>query len=222
MILPRRSTLLQLGSVLLIMLLAAWLFASLAEDVVQRETLARLDPVFGNWLLARTTANGDKAFSIITLLGNAIVISLGTGGLGLWLAKRKDWGRLGLLFATVVGAAVLNLALKYLFLRPRPDLVQAYAHDTGYSFPSGHAMISMAFYGTIAYLLFVALRNWRLRALVCLGLAIVLVLIGFSRLYLGVHYLTDILGGWAAGGLWLATCILGGQLEVFSRWPNRK
>ena len=204
-----KSTLLRIGLLVITILISGMVFASLAEDLVNRETLSTLDSVFGTWLISQTSLSGDHVFSMITFLGNALIISIGTGLLGFWLAKQKNWNNLFLLFSVVGGSTMLNLLLKNIFQGSRPVFPQAFLVETGNSFPSGHTMISLAFYGVIAYitLTYMKSRNWK--ALTVTGAVVISVLIGFSRLYLGVHYLTDVLAGWAAGGLWLAVCILG-------------
>lgn len=213
----KKTTLLRLGFMIGILLVSGLVFTSLAEDLVNHEAMTNLDPVLGAWLLARTSLAGDRIFSLITFMGDALIISLGTGLLGLWFAIKKHWRQLGFLLISVGGAALLNLILKNVFLRPRPDFPQAYMQDTGFSFPSGHVMISIAFYGAIAYLLFIALKPWRFKVLAVIGMMMIAALIGFSRLYLGIHYFTDVLGGWLAGGLWLAVCVLGEDLFAFTR-----
>ncbi len=212
-----RAVLMRFALMIGALLVSGLIFVILAEDIVNHETFFALDPVLGTWLLARTSLTGDRLFSLITLLGNAFVISSGTGLLGLWFSKEKRWGQLRFLFISVGGAALLNLILKNVFLRPRPDFPGAYLQDTGFSFPSGHAMISIVFYGAVAYLLFIALKSWRYKVLSVLVMVIIAAMVGFSRLYLGVHYLSDILGGWSAGGLWLVVCVFGEDLLVLSK-----
>ena len=204
--------LLRLGWIIGILLISGMIFASLAEDVVNHESFSTLDPIFGYWLITHTSLTGGRIFSLITFLGNAVVISTGTALLGLWFTKRKRWNQLVFLISAIGGAAFLNLLLKNIFLRPRPTFPQAYLVDTGFSFPSGHAMLSIAFYGMVAYFLLTTLKNRQTKVLVIIGLVMVSTLIGFSRIYLGVHYLTDIFAGWAAGILWLAVCFLGKEL----------
>jgi membrane-associated phospholipid phosphatase len=215
----RSAALARFALILSILLISSLIFATLAEDILNHETFYTLDPLVGAWLIARTTLPGDRVFSLITLLGNAVFISSSTGILGLWFAKRRRWGKLGFLFVCVGGAAALNLLLKFLVARPRPDFAQAYGQELGSSFPSGHAMISIAFYGALAFLLFVELKRWRQKVLVISGVFAIAALVGFSRLYLGVHYLSDILAGWAAGALWLALCILAERLVAHKHGP---
>ncbi len=204
-----KSAILKIGFVILVIFVAGMVFASLAEDLVNRETLSTVDPLFGSWLLARTTLPGDHVFALVTFLGNALIISAGTGLIGFWLARQRKWKKLILLFSSVAGGALLNLALKNIFQRTRPAIPGAYLAETGFSFPSGHSMISLVFYGMVAYLAWSYVRNKRWKGMMIAGALMICALIGFSRLYLGVHFLTDVLAGWAAGGMWLAVCILG-------------
>ena len=189
-------------------LVAGMVFASLAEDLVNKETLSTIDPFFGTWLVARTTLPGDHVFAIVTFFGNALVISTCTGLIGFWFARQKNWKKLVLLFSAVAGGALLNLVLKNIFQRTRPAIPGAYMVDTGFSFPSGHSMISLVFYGMVAYLALSYVKSKKWKVFIVAGALAICALIGFSRLYLGVHFLTDVLAGWAAGGLWLAVCIL--------------
>jgi membrane-associated phospholipid phosphatase len=203
-----RNTLFIVG----ILLISGLIFASLAEDVVDHETMSTLDPFLGNWLLSKTTPTGSQVFSLITFLGSSLGISGGTAIIGLWLIKRKRWNQLVLLFMSVGGASLLNLALKNAFQRARPDYYRPFIDAAGFSFPSGHTMISTAFFGIIAYLVFITFRDQKFRNPVIIGCFVLSALIGFSRLYLGVHYLTDVLAGWAGGLAWLIVCILCSRL----------
>ncbi|MCL6458767.1 MAG: phosphatase PAP2 family protein [Gorillibacterium sp.] len=114
------------------------------------------------------------------------------------------------LFICWSGVWGMNIALKTLFHRARPVL-EPYITAGGYSFPSGHAMSSMAFFGMGSYLLWRLLRRRMKRAwLIPLVAGMVVLAVGWSRIYLGVHFSSDVLAGYAAGGLWLNICITGG------------
>ena len=104
---------------------------------------------------------------------------------------------------------MINLVLKALFAHHRPTFPDSLLTLTSPSFPSGHAMASMIFYGLIVYLIAQRVRVWRWRVLAAISAAVLIILIGFSRIYLGVHYLSDVLGGYAAGFVWLAFTITG-------------
>ena len=207
----KRFSLVSIGVLMAVILTAGLVFASLAEDLVNREDLTTFDPIFGNWLISQTTLTGDQIFSVLTFLGNALVISTGTALLGFWFARKKYWDKLFFLFGSVGGSATLNLLLKNIFQRTRPFFLHAYLVDTGYSFPSGHAMISLAFYGALAILAVMMFKSRRAKILIVICAFLLSALIGFSRLYLGVHFLTDILAGWSLSILWLAVCVLGVQ-----------
>jgi membrane-associated phospholipid phosphatase len=111
----------------------------------------------------------------------------------------------------VAGSALLNWLLKGLFQRPRPHFAHPLVVETSYSFPSGHAMESFVVYGMLAYLAVLWLRSWEARMAAVCGAALVVVLIGFSRMYLGVHYFSDVVAGYAAGGVWLSALMTGAE-----------
>ena len=129
-------------------------------------------------------------------LGGAVVF-------GAW----RRWLLFGTWLITTGGSVVLLLLLKALFARSRLYVEQPLLLETYYSFPSGHAMEAVVLYGMLAYFAVLALRTWRARAAIIFGTSLLVLLIGFSRLYLGVHYFSDVVAGFAAGGVWLSTCI---------------
>ena len=128
----------------------------------------------------------------------------------LWLLIRyRAIAKTSALLGSLIGAILLNTALKNLFQRPRPEL-ERLMEATGYSFPSGHAMMTSAFYGMLTYLIWLYFKE-RSRpvagaAIAAIG-AIWIILMGVCRIYLGVHYTTDIVAGFAAGGIWLVVII---------------
>jgi len=120
------------------------------------------------------------------------------------LVRRHRWHSL-LVPVVSLGSITLNLALKQFYHRPRPLLPLVSA--SGLSFPSGHAMISTSFYGLLIYLCYTYVRRPVWRWLFVSGLAVLIVLIGFTRVYLRVHYATDVLAGFTAGLVWLLVAI---------------
>lgn len=148
---------------------------------------------------------------VISFLGSAKLYFI-IGPFLIWfLAKRKHLIELYALLISLLGSYGLNEALKAFFGRHRPYeyfLVQ----QKGFSFPSGHAMITLCFYGMAAYLY---LRNRKLdskKVLIWLGTIVFIGLTGFSRIYLGVHWPTDIIAGYSAGFIWIYLCILGVEI----------
>jgi undecaprenyl-diphosphatase len=134
-----------------------------------------------------------------------------------WLLKVKSHRRLYAFVATMAGGALLNGLMKLYYHRARPDSPLVLAH--GYSFPSGHAMGSVCFFGSLAYVVYFTVERrhfHRLGAVLACGLAALA--IGASRIYLGVHYFTDVVAGFAAGLSWMAVCFSG--VEAWVRWSD--
>ena len=138
----------------------------------------------------------------ITLLGSTLVLSIVIGAAALLLALRRRWRLAGYLVATGVGALVLDPVLKVLVGRLRPVLAHPVAHAPGNSFPSGHSLGSIVCYGAL-FLVFLPAARGRWRTAFAIATAVLVVAIGFSRTLLGVHYISDVVGGWAIGIAWL-------------------
>src|ERR671917_458739 len=210
-----------LGLHLTVGLLAAagclWLFGGIAEDIVNSDPLVSFDLAVANALHDLATPPLTTFFLIVTALGSIETIAL-VGLVGaVVLGVRRRWLHLGTWLAAVVGSAALNQLLKALFGRPRPYFEHPLVLETSYSFPSGHAMESLVLYGMVAYFAVLTLRTWRSRTAVVFGAALLVLLIGFSRMYLGVHYFSDVVAGYAAGGVWLSTCITAMEFARRSR-----
>ncbi len=164
--------------------------------------LLAIDLWFAQLMLSLRAPFFVSVFEGVTFFGSvlAIISIAGLVALFLLFSPRRQQYLAGLVTA-IVGAAATGYALKELVARARPDgLIPAIA-ETGFSFPSGHSAASMAFYGFLAFLIFRLYPEYRKAAL--LIAAGIIILIGFSRLYLGVHYLSDVLAGYALGALWL-------------------
>jgi membrane-associated phospholipid phosphatase len=182
-------------------------FALLAQAYAAGSPLVELDTWLANALHANPVPSATTAFSAITMLGSTLVLALVAGVTAaylVWRARGRDAALVAVAFA---GAQLLTWILKATFERPRPAFDDPVATAGWFSFPSGHALSSIAVYGTLAYLLAGALRSWRTRAAGLAGVALLVAAIGFSRLYLGVHYLTDVLAGYSAGLAWLLFAI---------------
>jgi undecaprenyl-diphosphatase len=190
-------------------------FGAIAEGVLDREMLAVFDDRVTSTLRAHATPTGTAAIAALTRLGGVhALFVLGVIVAALLALARKRTLVTGWL-AALIGAGVLDQVLKPLFERPRPDGALEILRYESWSFPSGHAMASLIAYGMLAYVAILFVRSPVLRQVI-VGCALLLVLaIGFSRLYLGVHYFTDVVGGFAAGAVWLSACISG--MEVARR-----
>jgi membrane-associated phospholipid phosphatase len=209
-------------AVALVMLLAAGAFAHLAEDYLTGDPIVRWDVTFAGWLHAHSVAVLISAFKVVTLAGNVAVLAVVTVGAAAWLLRRRAFNEALLVCAVGFGIEVLNAGLKLAFHRPRPLL--AYVHLETYSFPSGHAAGAAATYGVLIFLI---ARHGRPRRRVACGLLFLITVsaIGFSRLYLEAHYLSDVLAGFSVGLLWLSGCLLiylwAGDRSVLTLLPRR-
>ncbi|HOV43556.1 MAG TPA: phosphatase PAP2 family protein [Syntrophothermus lipocalidus] len=182
-------------------------FASLAEELLENE-LEPFDLAVSQAVAAFHHPALTAVMKSVTVIGSPAVM---TGiAVILWLCltltRKRSFEALTVVLV-LAGAGMTNEVLKNVFHRIRPELAPL-VPAPGYSFPSGHAMMSTAFYGFLAYLVFrhssSPVTRW---AFSCLAALLVLA-IGFSRVYLGVHYPSDVLAGFAAGGFWLASSIL--------------
>jgi undecaprenyl-diphosphatase len=186
--------------------MAMWGFYDIVATVVEQATLS-FDTDILLWIRQWHTPLLDRLMVGISILGSAsILLSVSLILiLLLWRYQHRS-ERLALMIASV-GAVGLNYGLKYLFARARPELWQRIVEVNFYSFPSGHAMVSAVVYGMLAYLLTKLFPGWR--GAIATGSVALVVAIGFSRLYLGVHWFTDVVAGYVIGSGWLLTCILG-------------
>lgn len=172
-------------------------FISLTEDVLEKDTLA-WDREVLLFINKGSTPFLNKLMPIITNFGGAIGVTLITVIFLAVFLKRKDTSRFILILSSVGGATILNIILKVIFKRQRPQLWELLVHEPTFSFPSGHAMASAA----LAFSLIIALRHVKYKKTARAILIIYMLTIGFSRMYLGVHYPTDIIGGWIVSLAW--------------------
>ena len=184
--------------------LSIWAFGSVLEDVVAKNELIFFDMPLAAFIADHRIPWFTEIMRYVTLLGNGwFVISLAcVTGFSLWY-KTKSWRPFLLLVTAIAGAGILDLILKIAVSRPRPPVALMVAPLTGYSFPSGHTSLS-AIYGAIAYLLAKNLRRRQGKAFIWIIALVLAFLIGVSRVYLGAHWLTDVLGGWTLASLWLS------------------
>lgn len=163
-----------------------------------RDPAAPAVPLGPPWLV--------EAARDITALGSFSVLGLLVIAVVLHLALTGAWRRVLLILVTVIGGTIISNTLKDWFNRPRPDLTGAVEVFTA-SFPSGHATISAVFYLTIGVLLAHRETRWPPRILYLAGAVFFTGIIGFSRVYLGVHYPTDVIAGWSLGTAWALLCL---------------
>lgn len=210
---------------LIVSIVALWLFGGVTEDVIHHDPLTKFDVTLLEWFHAHTTKTGWEIFAAISSLGSPWAIAALGVLISIMLAVRRSWLVLAGWAAAFAGAGVLDILLKHIIQRPRPAYASAFLHDYSFSFPSGHAMGSLIGYGMLAYLLVIFWANrWQLRVAVVSTAGVLILAIGLSRLYLGVHYFSDVVGGYAAGVLWLSACITGIEIARRERtvvYPSR-
>jgi len=209
---------LALGFVLIVS--AAALFAEIAENLGNGRKLGALDLLFSDTVRATAPLGALKVFAVLTHLGDtATLTGLCIVGAGVLLRLRQRALCIGWIVA-FAGNALLNRLLKSLFQRTRPVHDNVLAMADGWSFPSGHASGSLVAYGMLAYLLLRLLpARWSAARLPLVALAVALAFtVGSSRVFLQVHFASDVLAGFASGTAWLTVCI--GVLEL-ARWRTR-
>jgi membrane protein DedA with SNARE-associated domain/membrane-associated phospholipid phosphatase len=188
-----------------------WLFGGLAEDVLTNDPIVHYDRTIAAYLHSLANPPLTTFFLIVTALGSIETLALVGVVVAAILARRRQWLYFWTWAAAVGGSALLNHMIKDLFARPRPSFEHPLLLETSYSFPSGHAMESFVVYGMLAYFAVLTLRSWRARTAAVFSAAVLVILIGFSRMYLGVHYFSDVVAGYAAGGVWLSALITGAE-----------
>jgi membrane protein DedA with SNARE-associated domain/membrane-associated phospholipid phosphatase len=199
-------------------LAALWLFAGIAEDVVHHDPITQFDVTLASLLHQHATATTTELAKGITRLGSPVTIAVWGLMAAVLLLIRKEYLTAGGWVAALLGGGLLDGMLKQIFQRPRPTWDVPILVSRGFSFPSGHAMGSLVAYGMLAYLVWRGLEHTRARVALAGCTLVLVLLIGLSRMYLGVHYFSDVIAGYAAGTVWLAACITG--LEVVRRRPN--
>ena len=192
-----------------------WIFGGITEDVLSGDPLVALDQwVLNNTLYFQTPAV-TKFMVIFTWISANAAITLGSLAVVTYCLLKKRLDYLATYLFLIGGGSVLVFALKMVIHRQRPVSETPLIHVGGWSFPSGHALMSVVFYGFITYLLFRRTESWRLRLFVIMAAGFIIFLVGLSRIYLQVHYLSDVLAGYMGGLFWVSICITG--LEIYRK-----
>jgi undecaprenyl-diphosphatase len=196
-----------------------WVFIEIADEVTEGETQK-----FDDWALKRLRdANGDpigprwvqESGRDLTALGGVMVLTLLTFGVAGYLLMARKYHAMWLVLIATFSGLIVSTVLKHSFGRDRPDIVPHLSHVYTSSFPSGHSMLSAVVYLTLGSLLARLAPGYAVKIYfiaMALGLTF---LVGVSRVYMGVHYPTDVLAGWTAGLVWAILCWL------VARWLQR-
>lgn len=191
---------------LVLNVLAGVVFVDLAFELRFNDQFA-FDSAITAVVYERVTPLGIAVMKFVTKLGTVHFLALVTiAGASMAGLGQKRMGDALVFVVAAAGGGWLNDFLKWVFKRARPD-IQPLIEIDSYSFPSGHAMGSIIVYGFIIYLLWKSRFSNQAKSMLTALFAILILLIGFSRIYLGVHYPSDVIAGYAAGFVWLCTCI---------------
>lgn len=151
-------------------------------------------PLFNTWLLPLMRG--------ITFLGNSDSVTVITFLLAVYLIVKKEFGLLGIILAAIISGSLIDLFLKWYFARNRPEIVPHLVTAYYYSFPSGHAFISAVLYPAVAIIFIRITDNITVKTYITVITVLLVLLIGFSRIYLGVHFPSDVIAGWLIGLCW--------------------
>jgi membrane-associated phospholipid phosphatase len=215
----RTPALLILAGGLVALSLLGWLFGETAEAVLEQDGIAAIDDPVTRWLVQHRQPRLTAAMRAVTTLGDAwfIVALVLVVTLGLWLRRRR-WSEIVVLPIASGGAALIVTLIKVAMERPRPMIGEIVATASGFAFPSGHSTQAVACYGALAWLI-AHVTATRVATLLAWSVAaVVAFLIGVSRLYLGVHWLSDVVGGWVLGAAWLTVTL--SAVAARQRWTD--
>jgi membrane protein DedA with SNARE-associated domain/membrane-associated phospholipid phosphatase len=200
---------------LLLSAICVWIFGKITDDVVEGEPLVSIDQWVLNHVLYFRTPSLTQIMIFFTQFGEWITITIASIAIVIFLIVKKLYGAIIGYIIAVAGGGALDYILKLAIHRTRPIGDTTLIDVGGFSFPSGHAMLSMVFYGMVSYFIIRQIRQWRFRLLVVVAMGFVIFLIGFTRIYLQVHYLSDVIAGFTSGLFWLTICVTG--LEIYRK-----
>ncbi len=205
---------------MLLIILTCWSFGEIAEDLSTRGWLASMDQHAADASQQVVTPDLTRLVKGVTFLGSVGFLTAVSASVALVLALQRARYRFSAFALTMAGGSVLNIALKHLFHRERPVLENPFVTLASFGFPSGHTMGTTLLCGSLAIIGATAVNGFGKRAGFFLLAAVWVMVIGASRIYLGAHYLTDVIGGFTAGVAWLAVCWT--AVESLRRWRMRR
>jgi undecaprenyl-diphosphatase len=199
---------------MLVLVACVWGFIEIADEVMEGDT-----EQFDKWAVRALRVPGDLTTPIgpkwlhevgrdLTALGGIAVLSLMVAFVAGFLWMRRLYGAMCLVIISTLSGLAASSTLKLLFERERPGDVTPLSHVMTHSFPSGHSMLSAVVYLTLGALLGRIVAGWWYKAYFLMVAMVLTVLVGVSRVYLGVHFPTDVLAGWTAGLAWAVLCWL--------------
>ena len=204
----------------LVLICATWFFAKLAVGVMEGAPLTQTDVRVSAWLHAHANPRVTFGLLLVTHLHSTLGISVMTFVVVMYLVWRRQRHLIVGLLLSVAGGMLLNVLLKNVFHRARPKFDGQILTLTSYGFPSGHTMAATCFYGALAVFAVWKLKSWIARLAAVAMASLLIGLVGFSRIYLGAHYLSDVLGAIGEGLAWLSFCLTG--VNTIWRWRNHR
>ena len=203
---PKGTLGLHLTIGLLVMILGAWAFSEISEEIGPGTDWHAFDQRVTAWFGAHAHPTLTAVAHAITRCGSVAFLAVVSVAFAIYFFTRRAWNRLLELAVTMLGGSLLNIVLKHFFQRQRPVLENPLVTLSSYGFPSGHTMGATLLYGLLALIAARFIRSASGRAAVFSLAIVAITVIGITRIYLGAHYLTDVIAAIAAGSAWLAVC----------------
>ncbi|TYQ18550.1 UNVERIFIED_ORG: undecaprenyl-diphosphatase [Zoogloea ramigera] len=191
----------------LIMIVAVAVFGNIADEVTDQDAITVLDVHIANWFNTHHVEPYTSFLLFISFVHKVggMILLVAAFGYYLWRRRQRYW--LLALGVTVLPGMILNVVLKQVFQRSRPLFEEPLVTLSTYSFPSGHTAAATLFYGVLACYIMIACKGWSVRLATAAFCVVMIFLVAFSRVYLGAHYLSDVLAAMASSAAWLAVCI---------------
>lgn len=190
-------------------------FSKITKSVMANESLVSLDQWINENIIYFRTPWVNTITIIITQLGNQVFVFLCSVIITFYMFLKRKFDIIVSYVIAIIGGGLLNFTLKIVIQRERPISEDTLTKVAGFSFPSGHAMLSVIFFGMIAYILTREIKSLKLNLIIILSAGFIIFLIGFTRIYLQVHYLSDVIAGYVGGLFWLSVNIIG--LEIYRK-----
>jgi membrane-associated phospholipid phosphatase len=186
---------------------AMWLFGGISEDLITGDPLIQVDAFVSEWFRSHPTPRFGSGMQFASELASTTTVGILSALMGCGLLWKRLWYWLLGLVLVVAGGMLLNVLLKNMFDRARPGWADPLMALTDPGFPSGHTMMATIMYGFMAIYLMLSIASWGWRFFIATVTVLLVFLVALSRMYLGAHYLSDVLAAMAAGIAWLALCL---------------
>ena len=191
----------------LVLIAASWLFGVVSEDVLTGDPLTVVDQFLAEWFQAHAVPLVTQFMLVVSNLHGIFAISIYAVLFAIYLLWKRNWFWLVCLATTVPGGMLLNVLMKHAFQRARPNVGDPLLALSTYSYPSGHVAGTALFYGVLCAMLITRIDVWRWRVLIAFTAITLVLLVALSRMYLGAHFLSDVIAAFAEAVAWLSICL---------------